>query len=183
MATRRQSRYDYLINAGFVHSEAMFLLSKYSMKEFRKYPYLVNMVRSRRLYRANAQKAKLTYRQYKDNLIKLYQRKKWVNSDGDVDYWRMIRAFRKEVSDSGGTPSPGVSPKKSHHGEGVSKGDIDGQRLRARYKEKTGSKPKGIVTTILNDISDINVRIRKERNQAKKENLIEKRNELWKRIS
>lgn len=142
MATRRQTLRDSLIKSGFLPSEATTLSGGYTTTQFRTLPYLKKLVRTRRLYVAN-----LKSRGYSDNLIAqyikdLYENKEWER-EGKRDPWKMIRDARQKEIDSGNYIPP--KRKGSHHGEGVSKGDVKKQKSRARgksflqkYAEKKG---------------------------------------------
>jgi hypothetical protein len=90
------------------------------------------MIRWRGLYIGNLRKRGLTNPQIIDRLRKLYIDKDWGN-----DPWKMLKRFRKDIIDSGGTPSPGKAPKKgSHHpkGSGWSAGDRKTQKSRRKSK-------------------------------------------------
>jgi hypothetical protein len=147
MATLRQYKKDYLISKGFTNKEATELTSPYiiidgkkrehkpySMKELRTVPYLVNMIRSRQLYVSNLRKKGYTKRQIEGLIANQYYKQDWLSPKNKLDPWKMLRKFRKQVIESGDY----IPPKTSHHGEGVSKGDIMGQK--SRHKESNQQK-------------------------------------------
>jgi hypothetical protein len=92
------------------------------------------MIRWRGLYIGNLRKRGLTNQQIIDRLRKLYIVKDWGN-----DPWKMLKRFRKDIIDSGGTPSPGKAPKKgSHHpkSSGWSAGDRKSQKARSKESQR-----------------------------------------------
>lgn len=131
MATRRQTLGQSLIKAGFLPSEATMLSGGYTATQFRTISYLQKLVRTRRLYVAN-----LRSRGYSDQMITQYIKDLYVNKDwishGKRDPWKMIKKYRQKDIDSGEYPESKYRGK--HHGQGVSKGDVKGQRTRAKQK-------------------------------------------------
>jgi len=129
--TKRQQLYDKLTTAGFMPIEARELTRQYTVTNFRTITYLQKIVRTRRLYVAN-----LRSRGYSDELIKqyirdLYHNRDWI-TDGKIDTWKMLKKYRQRDIESGEYPESKYKGK--HHGQGVSKGDIKGQRTRAKQK-------------------------------------------------
>jgi hypothetical protein len=131
MATRRQILRQKLIDAGFLPSEATTLSGGYTNNQFRTISYLQKLVRTRRLYVAN-----LKSRGYADSLITQYIKDLYINSgwlsNGKRDVWKMIKEYRQRDIESGEYPESKYKGK--HHGKGVSKGDVKGQRTRAKQK-------------------------------------------------
>lgn len=130
MATRKQAIKDYLKSAGFLPFETKELSQGYNLTQFRKLPYLQNIVKTRRLYISNAKSRGLSNEAIKEGIIQLYIKKDWIK-DGELESWDMIRDARKKAIDSG-EYFP-VKRKGSHHGEGVSKGDVLNQKKRNRH--------------------------------------------------
>lgn len=130
MAIRKQLLKDKLSNAGLLQIEIRQLMKGYKPSQFRTISYLQNIVKARRLYVSNLRDKGLTSQQIKDRIKILYVKKGWTNEDG-LDIWKMIRAYRKKAIEDGDYFP--VKRKGSHHGEGVSKGDIRGQKERSRH--------------------------------------------------
>lgn len=163
MPTRKQSLRQSLVGAGLLPGEAATLSSGYTARDFRTLPYLRKIVQTRRLYVAN-----LKSRGYSDALIKqyikdLYLNKNWLK-DNKADPWQMIRDARQRDIDRGEYIPP--KRKGSHHGQGVSKGDVKGQKSRTR---RTSPQQK---------IENLNAQIRNTSDPGTKEWLIGLRNKL-----
>lgn len=141
IVSRYRYKYDFLTNAGFLPFEAREVARQYTVAQFRNLKYLVNLVRWRRLYVRNLQSKGLSNKEIIQKIKELYIKRGWVDDIGRPSPWDLLRSFRKQVTDSGGTASPGLPPtKRSHHGvKGLSKGDIEGQRKREHAKRKTNT--------------------------------------------
>lgn len=132
MATRKQTLKQKLVDYGFLPSETIIMAGGYTITDFRTIPYLQNILKARRLYVASLSKL----RGYSDELIKQYIKDRYVLNgwmDGNrIDVWAMIRHYRQKAIDKGEYFPP--KRKGSHHGQGVSKGDVKGQRTRSKQK-------------------------------------------------
>lgn len=164
MATRKQTLRSKLKKAGFTNKEQIVMAKGYSLKDFRTLPYLRRIVQSRRLYINNLR----MFRGYDDKkinkyIINQYKKSGWFK-DGDIDVWAMIRYYRQKAIDEGEYPEK----KGSHHGHGVSKGDVEGQKRRAR---KVTDEQK---------IKNLNAQIVYTENPETKQWLIELRDKLIK---
>ena len=126
MPTLKQRRYNFLIDAGFNHKESVELSKQYTLSQMRSLPYLQNMIRQRRLYRANAIKRNLTYSQYKQMISNLYDKNQYK------DIWDILRKYRKQTIDEGDYIPP--KRKGTHHKGKINKGNIKEQKQRRRQR-------------------------------------------------
>ncbi len=181
MPTLRERKYQLLIQAGFTHRESLEFSRQYTIEQLRSLPYLRTIIRTRRLYRDNLRSRGYSEEQIKRSIVYLYYKNEWLGVDGTPDIWVMIRNLRRDSIESGDYQPPPKS-KGSHHPKGISKGDIVGQRLRARARQK-GITTTGAVNTTLTKIAVLNRQLSQETNDKKRQALIEQRNKLWQRIS
>jgi hypothetical protein len=100
MASRqRQKRYDWLIRAGFLPSEAQ-QLSHASTKGIHA-PYFIRMVNSRRALLLNAKRYGWTNEEYRNTIRKQYVDKGAIKHDTKgrtlIDVWRMLRYYEDKT--------------------------------------------------------------------------------------
>ncbi len=135
----QQARYRTLITKGFTDWEAKeFSLAyptfQYSTDKHSPSVYLRRMINSR--YHMVIQLSRLGYSpEMVDNYIhKLYYRNGWFYADGKPNPYRMLEYYRDKAIASGD-----YFPKARRHGlrgRSISKGDVAGQRSRAKAREK-----------------------------------------------
>ncbi len=189
MATLRGYKYDYFINHGFLHNEALIFSRQYTMAQIRELSYMRTMVRSRTSLRNNLIKKGLSYAQYKRYIATTYSKYRWGKPNQETDIWKMLRKYRDEAIARGkanpNDKSGYIVPvrKGSHHKGDISKGDLDRQRARSRYQDKAGKPAKGRVGSTLDRIAELNARIKQERNPTKLNSMVAERNKLWGTIS
>lgn len=127
MATLRQRKYKYLINNYLTKVEASEISKQYTMNQIRSLPYIQRLIRSRRLQGANLLKRGYSISQIRRSIQSLYDKQGLDPSDTN-DFWKILRKIRDQSIDKGD-----YVPKRtgSHHGQGVSKGDVTNQKKRA----------------------------------------------------
>lgn len=152
MATMRQKKNAYLAKAGFLAFERKEIISQYTLPQLRRLPYLVNMIRSRRL-----NVGKLRNKGYSDAAIAKaimaqYNRNRWKSLDDNYDVWQLLKRFRKISIETGDY----IPPKRggSRHKGGISKGDVVSQKHRVRGREIDGYKIR--IQTIKQDLKNRN---------------------------
>lgn len=179
MPTLRQIKHRYLTKRGLTYNEALEFSRNYTLTQIRTLPYIRSLLLSRRRSIMNWRNAGYTDRNIQGAIANLYYRNQWLTPDGKFDPWQMLKKYRRDSINSGDY----VPPKKPKH-RGVSKGDVDGQRLRARAREKLGGKKLPTqVNQTLERINELNRRITIEKDNTKRNTMIEERNNLWKSIS
>lgn len=179
MPTIRGYKYKFLTAAGFYHKEALEFSRQYSMNQLRTIPYLQDLIRWRRLYRDSLRKRKYTELDIRRSVTYLYYKNNWV-IDKTLDPWQMLKHFRKEAIATGDY-HPVPKRKGSHHKEGISKGDVIAQRLRAKARGK-GKRITGRVQDTLDKIAVLNQRINSTKDTERRNSLIAERNNLWQTI-
>lgn len=133
MATRRQQSLKYLRDRGMSYVEANTFASKYSYKNIRELPYFRRMLRARQLYVNNLKSRGMSETKIHEYIKALYIRYKIDSGSVVNDAWRLLKKYRKIAQDKGEYPLK----KGSHHGKGVSKGDVEAQRARRKGREQT----------------------------------------------
>ena len=128
MPTLRQRKYRYLVGNYLTHIEASEISRQYTMTQIRSLPYIQRLIRTRRLQGTNLLKRGYTASEIKRAIQTLYD-KQGLDSQEPNDFWKILRKIRDQSIDRGEyTPPKRIG---SHHGQGVSKGDVVGQRKRA----------------------------------------------------
>ena len=155
--TLKSRKMEYLIKSGLNYKEASEFSGQYSLSDLRTLPYFKNLLRTRRLYQSNLKKRGYSDRQIQGTIANLYWRKGW-ESDGKLDYWKMLRDFRKKSIESGDYTPP--KHKGSHHGEGVSDKEV----------EKQGVKTKGFAQI---QLDNINERLKEPQIASERKHLLE----------
>jgi hypothetical protein len=133
MATLRQKRMGYLTNNGLLGFEARPFSKQYSQTQMRQLPYMQRFLRSRRLYISNQRSRGLTNPQIEQAIRAWYRRNGWVDKEGRLDPWTVLRRFRKKEIESGGY----VPPKRSHHSV---REQITAEQLRQQHAKRRITK-------------------------------------------
>jgi len=129
MATLRQVRYNQLRKWGYIREESLELSRRYTMNQLRSTPYIRDMSRWHRLYTANLRSRGLTETEIRTRVRNIYRQRHWLNPDGTINPWDMLRAFRKQSIDEGEyIPKPRKKVPGSHHP--LSRRDLDKQKQR-----------------------------------------------------
>jgi hypothetical protein len=123
--------YNILIGWGLENFEAREIAGNYWMPQIRSLPYLQSMIKSRRLYVSNLSKRNYTPEDIREKIYALYATNDCL-TDGKPDVWKMIRRYRKiAIADNDYLPP---KRKGSHHGGGISKGQVADQKKRRKAK-------------------------------------------------
>jgi len=146
-ARGQTARYNWLIKRGFLDFEASEISGAYptfqKTKE-RSDPsvYIRRMATSR--YQTVIQLRRYGYSNEMiiDYIGQLYQKRDWLYIDGEINPWKMLDYFR-DISLAKGEYFP--TAKRRAHGRSISKGDVAGQRARAKARARA---KKGLPETL-----------------------------------
>ena len=107
----RSKKFQYLSKSGFIDREAAELSGQYSMAQFRSLPYLITMIRSRRLYGTSLAAKGYGWEEIQRSIANLYRTKGWYDPSGKPSVWAMLRSFRRTAIADGAY----IPPRRSHH--------------------------------------------------------------------
>jgi len=173
MATMRQKKNAYLSKAGFLPFERKELINQYTLPQLRRLPYLVNMIRSRRLNVGKSRAKGYSDTQIAKAIMAQYNRNHWKSLDDNYDVWQLLKRFRRQSIESGDY----IPPKRggSHHKGGISKGDVAAQKQRVRGREIEGYK-----TRI--QIINLNIKNRNKMTIDQYESMLDEKERLQKKV-
>jgi hypothetical protein len=137
MPVNYRQRAALLLKAGFTSDEAGEFAKQYSVAQMRSLPYLVRMRRWRYLYSVNLASKGYGADEIERSIRMLYTKKGWLTADGQPDAWEMLKAFRKQIIQSGGDPSPGFAPRRSHHSRAeITQAELNAQARQLRIQRE-----------------------------------------------
>ena len=134
MASLYQYRVKTLMGWGFSNFEAKEFAKNYTIGQMRSVSYLQKIVKARRLFVINQRNKLVPENKIRERIKANYIKSNHV-TDGKPDVWKYLRDIRKKDIESGEYHP--IKRKGSHHKvKGISKGDLQGQRIRRKGKQK-----------------------------------------------